>query len=160
MYPAILSLVLSISLHVAQELGSLKTEVNHPAPAEEKADSLTHVCTSSALDFHAASINRGITHHLYSWVLVLSPGSLPIWAFQCWFLYWLISVAVSVWCFTKCYAKPWWLIGQTWLKTAGFLKTVARKGMTCLLPCADDRFISPACTDHSTGLRLTYLHTQ
>lgn len=63
MYPAILSLVLSISLHVAQELGSLKTEINHPAPAEEKADSLTHVCTSSALDFRAASTNLGITHH-------------------------------------------------------------------------------------------------
>lgn len=36
MYPAILSLFSSIFLHIAQEIGSLRTEVNQLAPTEER----------------------------------------------------------------------------------------------------------------------------
>lgn len=144
MYPAILSLFSSISLHIAQKHGSRGTEVNHPAPAEERE--LTPRPIFVPLQHRISTLPAQIwgSHHLYSWVLLLSPGSLPSWAAQYWFLYWLISAAIYIQYFTKCHGKPWWLVGQMWLRTTGFLKPVAWKGMTYLLPCAD-RFSSGRC---------------
>lgn len=48
----------SIFLHITQEIGSLRTEVNQLAPAEEWF--ATHLCTTWALDFHTTRTNLEI----------------------------------------------------------------------------------------------------